>query len=638
MRRALLGAAMLLTAGTIATGTAFAGTYQVTACADAPSLLNNSWQPFNDSTTYLETSSNCGSPDVTGGSEATSGLAAADVLGLSSNVPAGATAGWRFIAPSGDAISAVSMDRDLFDNGPGWQPQIIDGAGNPLPGETCPFNGDDGGCEASGVAANTVLYTTSLAIELLCDPEPPFTVCGNGIFEHDARVELNGATVTITDEQPPQITSVSGSLFAGGLVRGVLSGTIDGADSSGVQYARVYVDGAQVAQQASACDFTQPAPCATTSSNQFSLNTSTLSNGPHQIEAAVVDAAGNQTLGTPVQITVENANPSAPTGLLVNGKGAGAWINQPATITWTNPSQPPDDPLSQVNWLACAGSETSIPASGCDAPQHESSSLSSLTFSPAQDAAFAGWPQGLYTVFVWLADAIGNTAQADSAAISFGYQTAPPPPPTSITASGRAPYTITLGAPADIAPLTATNWIACDSTGVCTSTETSPGLSFSFAPGQYGRYTIRAWLQDAAGNTSPANSATLTITDSKPGKPSPQLHILSVTRTEHALHVRGSAARAVAGNVTIVVRYTLGTRAHSVQKTVRVARGKWAAILWLPSGARTARVTVLRHSSTRWLAQTVTRYVYHRPALLGQVTGRTESAGGNGAVSRDERS
>jgi hypothetical protein len=616
--RLLLLVAVLLTAGVIATGTAFAGTYQVTACADAPSLLNNSWQPFDNNTTYLETSSSCGNPDVTGGSKATSGLAAADVLQLMTNVPAGALAGWRFTAPASDTISAITMDRDLYEQSEGWIPQVVDANGNPLPGESCPFNAGNGGCEASGIATNTGFDTASLAIELLCDPEPfQLTACANGFSEHDARVELNGATVTITDEQPPQITSVSGSLFASGLVRGVLSGTIDSSDSSGVQYARVYVDGAQVAQQASACDFTRPAPCATTSSNQFSLNTSTLSNGPHQIQAAVVDAAGNQTLGAPVQITVENANPSAPSGLLVNGKGAGAWLNQPATITWTNPSQPPEDPISQVNWIACTGSETSIPASGCDAQQQQSSPLSSLTFSPAQDAAFAGHPQGVYTVFVWLADAIGNTAQADSAAISFGYQTSPPPPPASITVSGRAPYTITLGAPADIAPLTATNWIACGSAGVCSSTETSPGLSFSFAPSEYGRYTVRAWLQDAAGNTSPANSATLTITDGKPGKPSPQLHILSVTRTEHALHVRGSAARAVAGYVTIVVHYTLGTGSHGVQKSVRVAHGRWAAILRLPGGARTARVTVVRHSSARWRAQTVTRYVYHRPALEG---------------------
>ncbi len=311
MRRTLPALAMGLAASAIAVGSASAGTYQVSACADATALINNSWQPFDNNTTYLETSSNCGSADVTGRSGATSGLAAADVLKLETNVPAGATAGWRFTAPAGDEISAITMDRDLYEEGGGWVPRVVDADGNPLAGETCPFNG--GGCEKSGETLHTGLDTPSLAIELLCEPEPfqPST-CANGSLQHAGRVELNSATVTVTDEQPPQITSTSGSLFTGGVVHGTISGTIDGSDSSGVQYARLYVD-AQVAQQEMSCDFTQPVPCPAGSSNQFSLDTTTLANGPHQIQAAVVDAAGNQTLAGPVQITVENTAPIAPT-------------------------------------------------------------------------------------------------------------------------------------------------------------------------------------------------------------------------------------------------------------------------------------------------------------------------------------
>ncbi len=337
------------------------------------------------------------------------------------------------------------MNRDLFENGEGWLPQIVDNTGTPLPGETCPYNGS--GCELSGAANHTGLDATSLTIEVLCDPTPPFGACGNGSFLHDARAELNGATVTITDEQPPQITSTSGSLFTGGLVRGTISGTIDGSDSSGVQYARLYVDGAQVAQQAVACDFTQPAPCPASSSNQFSLDTTTLANGPHQIQAAVVDAAGNQTLASPVQITVENTAPIAP----------------------TTPITPP---------------------------------------------------------------------------------TTPPPP--------------------------------------------SP------------------------------------ITPSKPAKASPRLRILSVTRAKRALHVRGATAKTLVGHVTIVVRYTLRGRSHSVQKTVRVANGKWAAVLRLPSGAWTSRVTVFYRGAADWLAQSVTRYVHHRAGTIAK-----NRRGGQGAVSRD---
>ena len=617
MIRTLLALAALFAACAVAGGTAFAGTYQVGACAAPAPLVNNSWQPFNNSPTYLETSPNCGSEDVTGGSASTSGLAATDILDLSTNVPEGATAGWQFTAPSGDTISTISIDRDLYRQAEGWLPQIVEADGSPLPGEACSSNGD---CEISGEATHTGLDTTSLAIELVCEPKPvDVTACGNGFPQHFGRVELNSATITVTDSQPPQVTSTSGSLFTGALVRGTLSGTIDGSDNSGVQYARLYVDGALFAQQSLACEFTRPAPCPASSSNQFSLNTTTLANGPHHIQAAVVDAAGNQTLGSTEQITVDNTNPPAPTGLQVNAKPAGAWVNQPATITWTNPSEPPDDPISQVNWIACTGTETSIPASGCDAPQHQASPLSSLTFNPATDPAFASQPQALYTVFVWLGDAIGNASQANSAAITFGYQTSPPPPPTSIRSSGAGPYTITLGAPAHLAPLTANYWIACKGPTTCTATQTSPGLSFRFDPNHipqfqrspYGSYTIHAWLQDAAGNTNQADSATLTITHSKPGKPSPRLHILSVTRSGRALRVRGTAAKTLAGHVTIVVHYALGIRAYSVQKTVRVAHGRWAAVLGLPAGTPTRRVTVLYHRSAHWAAETVTRYVHH---------------------------
>ncbi len=220
------------------------------------------------------------------------------------------------------------------------------------------------------------------------------------------------------------------------------------SDSSGVQYARVYVDGTQVAQQASSCDFTLPAPCPASSSSQFSLDTRTLSNGSHQIQAAVVDAAGNQTLGSPVQVTVDNTNPSDPTGLQINGHSS--WrVDQPARDDHVDEPQPapgrPDRP-GQLDRRAQAARRAS-PRAAATSSSNQSGPLSSLTFNPAQDPPFVGQPQGVYTVFVWLQDALGNTSQADSAAISFGYQTSPPPPPTSIAVSGRGPYTITLGAP-----------------------------------------------------------------------------------------------------------------------------------------------------------------------------------------------
>jgi hypothetical protein len=615
MRRSLLVGAVAVMVFVVVAGTAWAGSYTVSACTGvAP--VNNSWQPFNNNPAYLETSASCGASEITGGSGATSGLAAADVLRLSTNVPAGALAGWRITAPAGDEISAIGMDRDLYEQGEGWVPQVIDAEGAVLPGEICSFDAMTGGCEASGPVMHTGLDTTSLAIELLCDPEPfGLSACSNGFSEHDARVELGSATVTITDEQPPKITGTTGSLFTGGLVHGTLSGAISASDNSGVQYARVYLDGALVAQQTYPCDFTQPAPCpAATTSGQLSLNTSTLSDGPHEIQAAVVDAAGNQTFGQPVQVTVDNTPPSAPAGLQVEGHPAGVWVNHPATITWSNPGQPAEDPLSQVNWVACPGAQASIPASGCDAVHSQTSPLSSLTFDPGQDPVFAGQPQDLYTVFVWLQDKF--SMQGSPAAVSFGYQTSSPPAPSSIAVSGQGPYTVKLGAPAHLAPIVASEWSACKTRGPCTPVQSSPGLAFVFAPSRiaqfkrspYGQYTIRAWLLDAAGNATPANSVTVKITHRR-RLPGPQLRILAVKRTSRGLYVHGSAARALSGRLGVLARYRLKARARTAHKTIRVAKGRWAAVLELPGRARVTSVTVVRRGSRRWRAQSVTRRI-----------------------------
>lgn len=88
--RLLFLAAPLVIGASIPAATAHAGTFQVPACIGSTPAINDAWQPFNSSATYLETSSNCGASPITGGSAATSGLAASDVLPLSTNVPAGA--------------------------------------------------------------------------------------------------------------------------------------------------------------------------------------------------------------------------------------------------------------------------------------------------------------------------------------------------------------------------------------------------------------------------------------------------------------------------------------------------------------------------------------------------------------------
>jgi len=107
-----------------------------------------------------------------------------------------------------------------------------------------------------------------------------------------------------------------------------------------VQYARVYVDGTQLAQQTLACNFTWPAPCPATSSSQLSLDTTALANGPHRIQAAVVDAAGNQTLGSPIQVTVDNPAPPIPAASTNPANGTNASDQAKLTARWSSTTNP----------------------------------------------------------------------------------------------------------------------------------------------------------------------------------------------------------------------------------------------------------------------------------------------------------
>jgi hypothetical protein len=330
---------------------AHAGSYPVGACAGTPGNVNHSWTALNTNPSYLETSSNCGAQDVTGGgarSGATSGLAADDILELSTNVPSGATAGWTFQAPDGTTITAATWDRDLFEQSDGWTPEVLDGSGNVLPGETCQFVAEDGGCEVAGTATHTGLDTDALTIEVVCTPEVDDSqTCGNGFSEHEARVELDSASITLTDETPPSVSATGGTLFASGYQHGILSATVSGSDPIGVQYTRVYIDGQQVAQQSFACDFTYTVPCASRATAEFEVDTSKLTDGPHKVQVSLVDAAGNETMSSPQTLMVWNKPLPVPIAGQVQEHPNG-WTSQPTTLTWTNPSvgQGPSDTSS----------------------------------------------------------------------------------------------------------------------------------------------------------------------------------------------------------------------------------------------------------------------------------------------------
>jgi hypothetical protein len=601
-------------------------------CGDAPGSENHSWAAFNNDGTRLLTANTCGAANVTGQSAPTSGLAAADVLGLMTTPPSGDAAGWTFVAPVGDAISGIVMDRDLyFGLGSGWFPEVVDASGTPLSGELCSFVMGQTGCEMDGSTTHSDLNTSALAIQLVCDAAPfGQTTCLSGSSFHHARVELNSATVSVTDNQPPTLTGSTGSLFGStGYQHGSLTGTISGADNSGVASVRVYVDGNAVVQSAFNCDYTYAQPCpATATSPALTLDTTRLADGSHQVQAAVVDAAGNETRGPVQQLLVANHPPAAPVGLAVTNAPSG-WINHSASIAWKNPPQGAGLPVAGVDWVTCRGADATIPASGCGTVHSQTTPLTSLTEDPRTEAAFAGQLPASYTVFVWLVDTAGQLNPAGAGRVTFGFDNSTPGPPTSLkatpTASGKS-FEVEAATPAHVAPITSVNWVACRAGGKCTSPRNVTGDRFGFDPATNtafkaaprGRYVLHAWLEDAAGNTSSRADASTTVTypvarhaKSTSRAPSPRLRVTLVTPHGRDLRVAGTASRTFDGHVRLVEHFRLANADHVLRHTATAAAGHFSTELPQPRGAHAERVSVSFAGDRDFRAETVTHTLAH---------------------------
>ncbi len=281
-----------------------------------------------------------------------------------------------------------------------------------------------------------------------------------------------------------------------------------------------------------------------------------------------------------------------------------------------------------------------------------------MTFDPTQDPAFEAQPISAYTAFVWLGDAAGNSSVANALAIHFGYDDTAPGPPESITTSptvGPGPFEITVGPSPDVAPITGVEWTACDSSGSCLPTQSSPGLTFAFDPAHTsafqgepdGTYTIRVWLVDAAGNSNPGSFATTTVTTApasassnatttsgsfsdtgtdtssssgtsgssgtSPGQSSPQLHITGVAEQGRRVLIRGTVARKLHGYVVVIETYIDHGRRQTVRKTAKIAAGRWTIVLVLPIDAQPQSTTVVVHPIRgRWRRQSVTRHTPRR--------------------------
>jgi hypothetical protein len=130
------------------------------------------------------------------------------------------------------------------------------------------------------------------------------TITGtSGSLSHTTTV-----TLTVTPDTTPPTVSIT-SPTSGATVSGTITVTASASDDVAVASVDLQVDGTNVG----AADTTSP--------YSFSLDTTTLSNGSHNLTAVAIDTSGNQAASAAVGITISNQSGSATAAYANNGAG-----------------------------------------------------------------------------------------------------------------------------------------------------------------------------------------------------------------------------------------------------------------------------------------------------------------------------
>ncbi|HEX4107213.1 MAG TPA: hypothetical protein VHX88_03720 [Solirubrobacteraceae bacterium] len=504
---------------------------------------------------------------VTGGpTPDTSGLSASDILGLPKDVPTGDTAGWMFTAPAGTTISAFTLDRDLYKrNDNDWDLFVQDQTG-PFPGQNCTANPnvDLYQCEVSGTFGEAGLADSLVEVGFVCTNAP----CVNGADDHDVRADLDSATVTLSASAPP--TAITASVPSG-YQRGNVVIDVSASDPVGIAQVAVSGPGGPLASSSQSCNYTLTVPCPQAQSLPVTINTASLPSGPSvPLTITATDTAGNSASATS-SIAVDNAAPAAPA---LAGLPAGWTRTAATTVSAALPSDPV--PLATLDWELCAAS--------CSAPASVSipSGARSVSF-PASVTA-----DGADTVKAWAIDATGLAGAIASA--PFMVDRSPPGAPLRLAATLAADGTIDASwtnPPGQLAPITLAFAQLCRQGGACGTAISTPdsGRLTGLRPPGRGRYELKVWLQDGAGNANPAGAASSTVTVPAGVASSRTLTLRARALARHRLRVSVSTKPA-RRSLTVTIR---AGRWHRVVH-LRLRHGAGSFVVRLPRRARRASV------------------------------------------------
>ena len=377
------------------------------------------WAPVNKLPAAFGVGNHCGGPPIgplDGGHDGA--LYAEDIRTESTSIPDGSRAGWLFTAPEGTTIKAISLYRRLAAAGdPDLVAGLYQGDGTALEECKAPWPSQPNAeaiCTKPNLQAPVrfeELDTNALFLGIGCRIVRAVSAGGTATAQRPAvQADLYSAEVTLAEYTPPSVSNVVSALWDGGVVSGVVPVTFTASDATGIEQQAVRLeghDGLISAQQS--CDFSVAQPCPQQPLGVLDVDTTRVPDGVRTFELAVTDAADNTQVVTSPPVIVDNQGPPPPVGLTATADGANA-----IALSWGNPSNSPA-PVSRVMAQVC---QATCPAA--------------ISVSASGSARVAVPGPGLYSVRMWLLDAVGRGGphNAALASVKIGLPGSATPPPT----------------------------------------------------------------------------------------------------------------------------------------------------------------------------------------------------------------
>jgi hypothetical protein len=280
---------------------------------------------------------------------------------------------WTLTAPDGTKIDTLQVNRAFssspnWPNGVGWELRT-----GPDAGSRELEDASLGSVPADGVKTYQV-QSQSLTSRLFCG----LSTCQGGT----PFVSLVGLVAEIEDEVGPT-AAAGGPLLAGGPIRGAGEVTFGAADrGSGIAKASLFVDGADRAsiQDGNGGRCAKPfkflVPCKLNVSSSLTLDTTTMSDGVHEVAVSAEDASGQMATSAPVKFTVHNAPTNTGRPVLAGSAKvegfltatAGSWDGSPTAFAyqWLRCPATVSAPGDTTGCAAIAGATSSqyVPGAG----------------------------------------------------------------------------------------------------------------------------------------------------------------------------------------------------------------------------------------------------------------------------------